>query len=141
MSTLFEKIIDGEIPSHRVWEDRQCVGFLSIDPLTDGHTLVVPRLAVDQWLDADDDLMAALMRVGRIVGSAQRQEWDVPRVGVLIEGFEVPHLHVHVFPAAAHSDFDLRNVTHGEDQQVLARNAERLRSRLRSGGYGEHVPA
>ena len=141
MSTLFEKIIDGDIPGQFVWQDDVCVAFLSIDPLTDGHTLVVPRVPVDQWLDADDELIAALMSVGKVIGRAQQQEWESRRVGVLIEGFEVPHLHVHVWPADSHGDFDVNAVTHGEDPQVLAANADRLRGRLRTLGYAEHVPA
>lgn len=141
MSTLFEKIIDGDIPGQIVWQDAVCVAFLSIDPLTDGHTLVVPRKPVDHWLDADDDLLAALLSVGKAIGVAQQQEWASERVGVLIEGFEVPHLHLHVFPANGHEDFDPNNVTHGQDQQILATNGDRLRARLRSLGHGETVPS
>ncbi|MBO1766969.1 HIT family protein [Allobranchiibius sp. GilTou38] len=141
MSTLFEKIIDGEIPGQIVWQDPVCVAFLSVDPLTDGHTLVVPRTPVDQWLDADDDLVATLMSVGKVIGRAQVQEWGARRAGVLIEGFQVPHLHVHVWPANGHGDFDVNAVTHGQDPQVLATNADRLRARLRTLGYGEQVPA
>lgn len=140
MSTLFEKIIDGQIPGHFVWQDHACVAFLSIDPMTDGHTLVVPREPVDQWLDADQGLMSELIAVAGVIGRAQRAEWGSQRVGLLVEGFLVPHLHVHVFPANSPDDFDQRNVTHGEDQQVLATNAERLRNRLRADGHGAHVP-
>lgn len=141
MSTLFEKIIAGEIPSHTVWTDAVCVVFLSIDPLADGHALVVPRAPVDQWLDVDDGLLAALMTVGKVIGRAQRQEWESARVGLVIEGFEVPHLHLHVWPVNGPGDFDLTNVTRGQDQQVLAANADRLRARLRTLGYGERIPA
>lgn len=140
MSTLFEKIIDGQIPGHFVWQDHACVAFLSIDPMTDGHTLVVPREPVDQWLDADQGLMSELIAVAGVIGRAQRAEWGSQRVGLLVEGFLVPHLHVHVFPANSPDDFDQRNVTHGEDQQVVATNAERLRNRLRADGHGAHVP-
>lgn len=140
MTTLFEKIIDGQIPGHFVWQDHACVAFLSIDPLTDGHTLVVPREPVDQWVDADQHLMTELIAVAGVIGRAQRAEWDCARVGLVIEGFLVPHLHVHVFPANTPDDFDERNVTHGQDQQILAGNAERLRSRLRAAGHGAHVP-
>ncbi len=140
MSTLFEKIIDGDIPGQVVWQDAVCVAFLSIDPMTDGHTLVVPRTPVENWLDADDGLLAALMSVGRAIGVAQQQEWSCARVGVLIEGFEVPHLHLHVWPANGHEDFDPGRVTRGQDQQVLAVNADRLRERLRALGHAATVP-
>ncbi|XAS77994.1 HIT family protein [Dermatophilaceae bacterium Sec6.4] len=140
MSTLFEKIIDGLVPGHFVWQDSLCVAFLSIDPQTDGHTLVVPRTPVDQWLDADEELMAHLMKVAGIIGRAQRTEWHSGRVGLVVEGFLVPHLHIHVFPVNSPDDFDQRNVTHGQDQGVLGRNADRLRARLRSDGHTDVVP-
>lgn len=140
MSTLFEKIIDGEIPGHFVWQDHSCVAFLSIDPQTDGHTLVVPREPIDQWLDADQKLMVELIAVAGVIGRAQRTEWQSKRVGLVVEGFLVPHLHVHVFAVNSPDDFDQRNITHGQDQEILAGNAERLRTRLREDGHAAHVP-
>lgn len=140
MSTLFTKIIDGEIPGHFVWSDEQCVAFLVIDPLTDGHTIVVPRQEIDHWLDASGDLNAHLFSVAQRIGKAQQAAWGCKRVGLLVQGYEVPHLHVHVWPTNEVADFDLRNVTHGEDQQVLAANAEKLRAALRDAGEGSNVP-
>lgn len=78
--------------------------------------------------------------MARAVGQAQQAEWDSKRVGLLVQGFEVPHLHVHVWPVNEIADFDLRNVTRGEDQGVLKANADRLRARLRDQGHGENVP-
>ncbi len=141
MATLFTKIIDGEIPGHFVWKDQACVAFLVIDPLTDGHTIVVPRQEIDHWLDASPELFDHLTSVARTIGQAQQAEWDSTRVGLLVQGFEVPHLHLHVWPVNEIADFDLRNVTHGQDQAVLAANADRLRARLRTMGHGEVVPA
>ncbi|MDE9366125.1 HIT family protein [Luteipulveratus sp. YIM 133132] len=140
MATLFSKIIDGEIPGHFVWQDEVCVAFLVIDPLTDGHTIVVPRTEVDQWLDADEELVAHLVGVAKQVGLAQRQAWDAPRAGLMVMGFEVPHLHVHVWPTWSMADFDLSRVTHGEDQKVLADNAQRVRDGLRGLGHSSVVP-
>lgn len=140
MSTLFEKIIDGQIPGHFVWRDHACVAFLSIDPQTDGHTLVVPREPIDQWIDADQQLMSSLVAVAGVIGRAQRTEWACERIGLLVEGFLVPHLHVHVFPVNSPDDFDQRNIIHGQDQEILGVNAERLRTRLRADGHAAHVP-
>lgn len=140
MATLFTKIIDGDIPGHFVWKDDLCVAFLVIDPLTDGHTIVVPREEIDHWLDTSPELFDHLTAVARAVGQAQQAEWDSKRVGLLVQGFEVPHLHVHVWPVNEIADFDLRNVTRGEDQGVLKANADRLRARLRDQGHGENVP-
>ncbi|YAL84357.1 HIT family protein [Dermacoccaceae bacterium W4C1] len=140
MATLFTKIIDGEIPAHFVWKDEQCVAFLVIDPITDGHTIVVPRVEVDQWLDADADLLAHLTAVAQSIGVAQRAEFDAPRVSLLTAGFEVPHLHLHVLPITGEQDISFANATAGQDQQILAGHADRLRSRLRELGHGDVVP-
>lgn len=138
--SVFTKIIEGELPGRFVWSDERCVAFLSIAPLRPGHTLVVPREEVDDWLDADDDLVAHLMRVGRRIGESARQAWYAPRAGVVIAGFEVPHLHVHVFPAWGMDDFNFRNADSDPDPIELDRAAETLRSALREAGHGQSVP-
>ncbi|NHN56054.1 HIT family protein [Calidifontibacter sp. DB0510] len=140
MATLFTKIIDGEIPAHFVWKDDRCVAFLVIDPITDGHTVVVPRQEIDQWVDADPDLLNHLVQVARTIGRAQRAAWGSQRVGLLAEGFEVPHLHLHTWPANSLDDFEVHNVTRGQDQQILAANAAKLRDQLRTDGAGAQVP-
>ncbi|KNX36870.1 HIT family protein [Luteipulveratus halotolerans] len=140
MATLFSKIIDGEIPGHFVWKDDVCVAFLVIDPFTDGHTIVVPRAEVDQWTDAEDDVLAHLTRVAKQIGLAQKSAFSAERAGLMVMGYEVPHLHVHVWPTTSIADFDLfKIVTHGEDQQVLAANADRLRTALRDLGHDDVV--
>lgn len=141
MTTLFTRIIDGEIPAHFVWQDDTCVAFLVIDPMTDGHTIVVPRQEVDSWLDADQELITHLTLVAQQIGKAQQAAWSSSRVGLLVEGFLVPHLHLHVWPANSVDDFDPHDVTHGQDQQILAANAKRLRAALRDQGAGDVVPA
>ncbi|GAB3585128.1 HIT family protein [Calidifontibacter terrae] len=140
MATLFSKIINGEIPGHFVWQDEQCVAFLVIDPLTDGHTIVVPREEVDQWTDAQPALLDHLVDVARVIGGAQKVAFESQRAGLMIAGFEVPHLHVHVWPTNSLGDFDLSKVTHGQDQQVLAANAQRLRDRLHADGHEANLP-
>lgn len=138
--SVFTKIINGELPGRFVWSDERCVAFLSIAPLRPGHTLVVPRKEVDHWVDADDDLVTHLMRVGRRVGAAAAQAWVAPRAGVIIAGFEVPHMHVHVFPAWGMDDFNFRNADSDPDPSELDRAAETLRIALRDAGHGQSVP-
>lgn len=140
MATLFTKIILGEIPARFVWQDDQCVAFLVIDPITDGHTVVVPRQEVDQWLDADTELLDHLTHVAQQIGLAQRAEFDAPRISLLTAGFEVPHLHLHVLPITGEQDISFANAVHGQDPEILDANAERLRARLRADGHGEVVP-
>ena len=99
MATLFTKIIDGDIPGRFVWADEVAVAFGTIAPITDGHVLVVPRAEILQLTDAPDDVLTHLMLVARTIGQAQQHAWDAPRAALLVAGFEVPHLHLHVLPA------------------------------------------
>lgn len=98
MSTLFTRIIEGELPGTFVWRDDDCVAFMSINPLRPGHTLVVPVVEIDHWLDAPLELQAHLFTVAHKIGGAQMKAFTPARVGLVIAGFEVPHLHIHVVP-------------------------------------------
>jgi histidine triad (HIT) family protein len=140
MVTLFTKIINGELPGRFVWRDELAVGFLSINPMGPGHTLVVPRAEVDQWVDADDELLTHLHRVGRRIAVAARAVWSPPRIAYVIAGFEVPHLHLHVYPAWRLEDFDFRGAQADPDAAELDKNAESLRAALRAAGHGDQVP-
>ena len=111
MATLFTRIIEGELPGTFVWKDPDCVGFLSIQPLKPGHTLVVPRAEVDHWLDCPTELRNHLMAVAAKVGAAIATVWRPARVGLMIAGLEVPHLHIHVSPIWEVDDLDFSNAT------------------------------
>jgi diadenosine tetraphosphate (Ap4A) HIT family hydrolase len=141
MSTVFTKIIDGDLPGRFVWSDDVAVAFLSINPLGPGHTLVVPRAEVDQWVDADAELLGHLTTVAHAVGSAVREIWNPPRVGVIVAGFEVPHLHVHVFPAWDMRAFDFANAAPSVDDAEQDAHRDTLRARLTAAGHGAHVPS
>jgi len=137
MSTLFTKIIDGEIPGRFIWKDEQCAAFLTIGPITDGHTLVVPRQEIDEFTDAPDELMAHLMKVAGNIGRAQKRAFNSARAGIMIAGFEVPHLHVHVWPTNSLSDFDLARAEDNPDPAKMDANADKLRAALREDGHTE----
>ena len=141
MATLFTKIINGELSGRFVWRDDQAVAFLSINPLGPGHTLVVPRAEVDHWVDADEALLAHLNWVSHRIGKAVNAVWQPPRVAFVIAGFEVPHLHLHVYPAWELADFDFANAKADPDPGEMDRHAEALRAALRDAGDAEHVPA
>ena len=140
MPTLFTKIIEGEIPGRFVWSDETCVAFLTIEPLTDGHAMVVPRAELEQWTDADEETWAHLQEVARIIGRAQQAEWEAPRIGMLLEGFLVPHLHIHTWPAYSPEDFDPHSTMSDVPDERFDAAAERLRTRLRADGHEAHVP-
>ncbi|GGK75934.1 HIT family protein [Ornithinimicrobium pekingense] len=129
MATLFTKIIQGEIPGQVVWSDDVCAAFLDVSPLTRGHALVVPREEVDRWTDLDTATMAHLMDVAARIGRAQLEVFGGERAGVIIQGFEVPHAHVHVFPASSPADFDMSS-TAPRSGEALAEDADLLRGAL-----------
>jgi histidine triad (HIT) family protein len=133
--TIFTRIIDGEIPGRFVWRDDRAVAFLDVRPLSPGHALVVPIAEVDHWTDLPADLAAHLMTVAHAVGNAQRAAFDAPRVGLMIVGFEVPHVHIHVMPTRSMADFDFRNANTSPDQHELDANADALRRELRAAGH------
>lgn len=140
MATVFSRIIAGELPARFVWSDDRVVAFLSVNPLGPGHTLVVPRKEVDQWVDADPDLLGRLTSVAHAVGAAVRAVWSPPRVGLLVAGFEVPHLHLHVFPAADMRAFDFAHAAATVDAGEQDGYAGALRRALRAAGHGASVP-
>lgn len=109
MSSVFTKIIEGDLPAHFVHRDEMCVAFMSINPLQHGHTLVVPIREVDHWLDLDPTLASHLMVIAQRVGQAQQSAFSPQRVGLMIAGLEVPHVHLHVVPISTVSDLDFAN--------------------------------
>ncbi|WP_433599970.1 HIT family protein [Nocardia sp. CA-135953] len=140
MASVFSAIIEGQLPGRFVWEDDEFVAFLTIAPVTQGHTLVVPRKAIDQWQDVDADTFARLNSVAQKVGQAVRHAWDAPRAGLLIAGLEVPHLHVHVFPAFTMGNFDISGANHHPTPESLDEAQTKIKSALRDLGYGANVP-
>ncbi|MFW0794072.1 HIT family protein [Gordonia sp. CPCC 205515] len=139
MASVFTKIINGELPGRFVWKDGQAVAFLTIEPVAPGHVLVVPRKEVDHWEQMDTASFTHLADVAQKVGRAIKEGLDAPRIGMLIAGLEVPHVHVHVFPAASPETFDLGNARKDITPAELDADAERIREALRATGYGEYV--
>ncbi len=138
--SVFTKIINGELPGRFVWQDQQAVAFLSIAPITAGHVLVVPREEIDRWTDAAPNLLSHCMGVAAHIGEALRQAWDAPRAGLVIAGFEVAHLHLHVFPAWALEDFNMARADPNPNPADLDEAAIRIRNTLHDQGHGESVP-
>jgi len=130
MATVFSKIINGEIPGRFVYEDDDIVAFLTIAPITQGHTLVVPRAEIDQWQDVESAVFARVMEVSQLIGKAVVEAFDVDRAGVIIAGLEVPHLHVHVFPAYNLSDFGFANADHNPSPESLDEAQARIKAAL-----------
>lgn len=140
MTSVFSQIIAGELPGRFVWEDDEFVAFLTINPVKPGHTLVVPRAEIDQWQDIDPETFARINAVAQKIGRAVRAAWDAPRAGLLIAGLEVPHLHVHVFPAFSLGDFDISGADPNPSPESLDEAQAKIKKALRELGYGANVP-
>lgn len=140
MASVFSAIIAGDLPGRFVWEDEEFAGFLTIAPVTPGHVLVVPRAEIDQWQDVDGAVFARLTGVAQRIGQAVRAAWDAPRAGLLIAGLEVPHLHVHVFPAFTMGNFDISGADPNPSPESLDEAQEKIKQALRELGYGANVP-
>jgi histidine triad (HIT) family protein len=134
MSTLFTRIIQGEIPGTFVWRDDRCVAFMSIAPLKPGHTLVVPVDEVDHWIHLEEDLRSHLFEVSARVGTAIQKAFDPVRVGLMIAGLEVPHTHIHVVPIDGVHDLDFANADSTAEREDLEGSAKMIRSALREAG-------
>jgi diadenosine tetraphosphate (Ap4A) HIT family hydrolase len=141
MSTLFTKILDGEIPGRFVWREPDVAAFLTTGPLADGHTLVVPTEEVDRWTDASPETLAKVMEVARRIGAVQLDIFPAERAGLIVAGYEINHFHVHVWPSRSMADFDFASADQHPDPAVLDATAEKLREGLRAAGYGEFVPS
>lgn len=106
MATIFSRIIAGEIPSYKVAEDDNYYAFLDINPLTKGHTLVVPKKEVDYLFDLDDETLAGMILFAKKVAARIKQEIACARVAVVVLGMEVPHAHIHLIPIQSENDVD-----------------------------------
>ena len=141
MATLFTSIINGDIPGRFVWEDDVCVGFLTIAPISPGHTLVVPRAEIDHWVDAEADLLAHTMEVARLIAKAIKVAFEPVRVALLIAGFEINHMHVHVLGASSEEELKFENANPGVPPNELDATQDRLRRALTDLGFGSAVSA
>jgi len=135
--SLFTRIIRGELPGRFVWRDERAVGFLSIAPLRPGHTLVVPIQEVDHWLDLPPELTQHLTAVAQTIGQAIQQAFSPEKVGLMIAGLEVRHVHLHLVPIHSLADLDFAKADAKASPEALDAAAERLRAALRAAGHLE----
>jgi histidine triad (HIT) family protein len=137
VSSVFSRVIAGELPARFVWKDELCVVFLSNRPLRPGHALVVPRQEVDHWIDLDTSLLAHLTTVAQSIGNAQMAGFKPARIGLLLAGLEVPHVHFHVVPIRGVHDLDFGNQDLNPDAAVMDDAAQTIRRELRKLGYDQ----
>ena len=109
MASIFTKIINGEIPCYKIAEDENYFAFLDINPLTKGHTLVIPKEEKDYIFDHNDDVLSGLILFSKKVAKAIEKSIPCQRVGVQVIGLEVPHTHIHLIPITKEGDMNLSN--------------------------------
>jgi histidine triad (HIT) family protein len=137
MPTIFSRIIAGEIPGTFVWRDDRVVAFLSINPITTGHTLVVPIAEVDHWIDLPESDATHLFSVGQVIGKAQQAAFGCDRIGLIVAGYEVPHCHLHVIPTNSMADLLFARAAPSVERDDLSAAADRIRVELRATGRDE----
>ena len=130
MTTIFTRIIEGQIPGTFVYRDSLCVAFLSINPLADGHVLVVPIEEVDHWIDTSPELSAHMFSVSHRISLAISNAFPCTRVGLIIAGYEINHCHIHLIPTNTMSEMNFANAAANVERSVLEAQAEKLISEL-----------
>ncbi len=129
MASIFSRIINGELPGHFVWEDEQCVAIMTIQPIREGHLMVIPRQEVEEWTELPADLMSHMMQVAQRLAQAQKQCFPSVRSGLMLSGLDVPHVHIHVLPIDSPEDMNFANARNA-DAESLADCAQRLKAAL-----------
>jgi diadenosine tetraphosphate (Ap4A) HIT family hydrolase len=130
MTTIFTRIINGEIPGTFVYRDTSCVAFMSINPITAGHVLVVPIEEIDHWVDMASELSAHLFAVSHKISIALSRAFPCTRVGMIIAGYEIDHCHIHLIPTQSMEDLNFANAATSIERAVLEEHAHRLTKEL-----------
>jgi histidine triad (HIT) family protein len=130
MASIFTKIINREIPGHVIAEDEQYIAFLDVNPLVEGHCLVVPKREIDYIFDMEDDLLSGLHLFSKKVAKAIKAAVPCKRVGVAVIGLEVPHVHVHLVPLNSMDDINFSRPKLKPSQEELAAVADKIKGHL-----------
>jgi histidine triad (HIT) family protein len=131
MATIFSKIIAGEIPSFKVAESERFYAFLDINPVSKGHTLVVPKNETDYIFDMESEEMAAMFAFAQRVAKGIKEVVPCKRVGVAVLGLEVPHAHIHLIPINSESDMDFRKPKIKLESSLMADIANDINSKIK----------
>ena len=128
--TIFSKIIAGEIPCFKIAEDERFFAFLDINPMTKGHTLVIPKREEDYLFNLEDELLASMIVFSKKVAKAIEKSVSCARVGVAVIGMEVPHAHIHLIPINKESDMNFKNPKLKLSTEEMNLIAEEIRRNL-----------
>lgn len=126
MDCIFCKIVAGEIPCYKVWEDDEHLAFLTIGPMQEGHTLVIPKTHDPYLFDLEDDRYQSLLVAAKKVAIKLKQVFGVPRIGVAVEGFSVDHVHIHLVPITGVNQLDPCTTAKEPDHVALAQTLAKI---------------
>ena len=126
MTTIFTRIIDGQIPATFVHKDEACVAFMSINPMADGHVLVIPRDEVDHWVDLSPYIASHLFEVSHRISRALSIAFPCEKVGLIIAGYEVNHSHIHLIPTTHMGQLNFANAAASVERSTLEAHAEKI---------------
>ena len=130
MTTIFTRIIQGEIPGTFVYKDEACVAFMSINPMADGHVLVIPRDEVDHWVDLSPYIASHLFEVSHRISRALSIAFPCEKVGLIIAGYEVNHCHIHLIPTTNMGQLSFANAATSVERSTLEVHAEKIAAAL-----------
>jgi len=131
MPSVFTKIINGEIPSHKIAEDKNYYAFLDINPLAKGHTLVIPKKEIDYYFDLDDDLISGMNVFCKKVAIGIKKVIKCERIGIAVLGLEIPHAHIHLIPVNGIYDIDFSRPKLKLEPQEFEKIAENIRKSIK----------
>ena len=129
MASVFTLIMEGKIPGNFVYQDDIAIAILTIQPIREGHVLVIPRQEVDQWSDLPVDTAAHLIKVSHKIANAMKTIFPCKRIGLMIAGLEVPHTHIHLVPMDSMDDLSFEYARNA-DGEALKKTAEKIRTAL-----------
>jgi len=138
MASVFSLIMEGKIPGNFVWKDDVAIAILTIQPIRQGHVLVIPRMEVDQWSDLPLDVISHLTQVSHKIANALKVAFPAKRVGMMIAGLEVPHTHIHLVPMDSMDDLSFAFASNA-DAAALKETAEKIRQTLQSQGHAQAI--
>lgn len=127
MASIFTKIVNGELPCHKVAENNEFLAFLDITPLREGHVLVIPKIEIDYIFDLEDEHLAAMMIFAKSVAAKMKRAIACKRIGMTVIGLEVPHAHIHLVPLETLQDMNFSKEKVPVSQEELAHIATKIR--------------
>ena len=130
MSSIFSKIVAGEIPSYKIAEDEDFYAFLDINPVAKGHTLVIPKKEIDYIFDQEDSALSGHVVFAKKVAAALKKAVPCKRIGICVMGLEVPHAHIHLIPMNSEADMDFKKEHLKLSPEEMAAIAEAIKKEL-----------